>query len=81
MYGKRHGECMQASKELGVSFLADIGIKDIGKVDKLQGDIQKRAKHVIEEIDRVHQVVKVLESNDMAAVGKLLIQSHRSSQK
>lgn len=48
---------MNASKELGVDALADIDIQDIEKIKKLENPVFKRAKHVIEEINRVKIVI------------------------
>ena len=42
--------------------------------------IRNRARHVMEEIDRVLQSITVLENNDLAAFGQLMIASHRSLQ-
>jgi galactokinase len=40
----------------------------------------KRARHVIEEIARVDASVAALRQGDLAAVGRMLTASHRSSQ-
>jgi len=40
----------------------------------------KRAKHVVDEIARVEATVLALHAGDLAAVGGLLMASHRSSQ-
>jgi galactokinase len=40
----------------------------------------RRAKHVVEEIARVDATVVALRAGDLAAVGRLLTASHRSSQ-
>ena len=46
---------------------------------RLSRPAYKRARHVIDEIARVEQAVAALNAGDLAAVGKLLLASHRSS--
>lgn len=81
LYAARHKECMDAAKALGVKLLVEAtpAMLEAAK-DKLEGAAYKRAKHVIEEIARVDATVKILHNGDLAAVGKLLTASHRSSQ-
>lgn len=81
LYAARHRECMEAAKALGVSLLVEATPAQVdGAKDTLSADAWKRAKHVVEEIARVDAAVKALEAGDLAAVGKLLTASHRSSQ-
>ncbi len=40
--------------------------------------VRKRAKHVIEEIDRVLKSMEVLNNNDLEAFGRLMKESHES---
>jgi galactokinase len=81
LYAERHRECMEAAKTLGVSWLADAPPAAIEAArPKFPGVSYRRAKHVVEEIARVGQTVRALQMADMAAVGKLLTASHRSSQ-
>jgi galactokinase len=47
---------------------------------KLDATAFKRAKHVIEEIERVAQVRAALTKGDLVTTGRLLTASHRSSQ-
>jgi galactokinase len=80
-FASRHRECMEAAQVLGVSLLveANAALVDAAK-GKLSADAHKRAKHVVDEIDRVGQTVTVLKAGDLVAVGRLLTASHRSSQ-
>jgi galactokinase len=81
LYATRHRECMEAAKALGVSLLVEATPAQVEAArGKLSADAYKRAKHVVEEIDRVGKAVEVLEKGDLAAVGDLLTASHRSSQ-
>ena len=81
MYAARHRECMEAAKALGVSLLveADAGQLEKGKAG-ISAEAYKRAKHVIDEIARVEKANTELRAGDLAAVGRLLTASHRSSQ-
>ncbi|HYP17286.1 MAG TPA: galactokinase [Opitutus sp.] len=80
-YAARHKACMAAAKSLGVPLLADATLKQLETAQaKLKPEAYKRARHVIEEIARVAASVKALKRRDLAAVGKLLTASHRSSQ-
>jgi galactokinase len=81
MYAKRHEECQQAAKLLGVEFLATLTPSELAaRGGSLPPGLARRAKHVVEEHARVQQVVEALAANDMPKVGALLIASHRSSQ-
>ncbi|MDF3057103.1 MAG: galK [Rariglobus sp.] len=81
LYAARHRECMEAAKALGVSLLVEATPAKVeGAKGSLSADAYKRAKHVVEEIGRVDEAVKVLEKGDLPAVGTLLTASHRSSQ-
>ncbi len=81
LYATRHRECMEAAKALGVSLLVEATPAQVEAAQgKLSADAYKRAKHVVEEIARVDQAVKVLAKGDLVAVGQLLTASHRSSQ-
>jgi galactokinase len=83
LYAARHRECMDAAKALGVSLLADAtpaALEDAAHTGKLAGAALKRSRHVVEEIARVGAVKDFLAKGDLAAVGKLLTASHRSSQ-
>jgi galactokinase len=81
LYAARHKECMDAAKALGVNQLVDatLGQLEAAKAG-LSPEACKRARHVIEEIARVDATCKLLAKGDLAAVGKLLTASHRSSQ-
>jgi galactokinase len=81
LYAARHHECMAAAKALGVVLLADA---TPATVEAARGTLPpvefRRAKHVVDEIARVDATVVALCAGDLAAVGKLLTASHRSSQ-
>jgi len=81
LYAARHRECMAAAKALGVATLADATLAKLeaGK-GALDATAFKRAKHVIEEIERVAAVGAALRKGDLVTTGRLLTASHRSSQ-
>jgi galactokinase len=81
LYAERHRECMAAAEALGVSLLVEISPGALAAAaGRLPLVIEKRARHIIEEIARVDATVAALRREDLAAVGKLLVASHRSSQ-
>lgn len=62
-----------------VKALRDVNIGELKKYeDRLPRIISSRCRHVIEENERVHDCRRALENDDLAAVGRLLIDSHRS---
>ncbi|MDD2763269.1 MAG: galactokinase [Opitutaceae bacterium] len=81
LYAARHRECLDAAQALGVDLLADVTLARLeqGKT-RLSETGYRRARHVVEEIDRVTRVRTALARGDLAAVGRLLTASHRSSQ-
>jgi galactokinase len=80
LYAERHRECMDAAKALGVPMLAALNLEQLeaGR-SKLSATSYRRAKHVVEEIDRVARVQAALAAGDLPEVGRLLTASHRSS--
>ena len=86
LYAERHSECMQASKVLSEGGesrpLRSFNVDDLEVVkDKLSDVVYRRAKHVIEENDRVMKAKELLLAGDISGVGKLLNASHESSRK
>lgn len=86
-YNTRRSQCEQAVQYLQAQFpnmtlLGQITLEQYNTHEHLIPDeiIHKRARHVVEEIDRVLQSIKVLENNDLAAFGQLMVASHRSLQ-
>lgn len=81
LYAARHRECMDAAKALGVSLLVET---DLAKLEasktKLDATAYRRAKHVLEEIERVAKVKAALANGDLVSTGRMLTASHRSSQ-
>jgi galactokinase len=81
LYAARHRECMEAAKALGVSLLVEVAPATVWAAEvRLSPVAFKRARHIVEEIARVEATVVALREGDLAAVGRMLTASHRSSQ-
>ena len=82
LYAKRHRECLDAAQALGVYQLVDVTPAQLeqGKA-RLSAVGYRRAKHVVEEIDRVARVRAALAGGDLAEVGRLLTEAHWSYSK
>ena len=81
LYAERHRECMEAAQKLGVAQLAEVSPAAVVAAEqKLSPAVFRRARHVVEEIGRVAAAVTAVRAGDLAAVGRLLNASHRSSQ-
>lgn len=74
-YNRRREECDEAARLLGIASLRDA---DAATLDRLPGEIYRRACHVISENKRVLQAAEALRTGDIAAVGRLLYESHKS---
>ncbi len=84
LYAQRHKECLEAAKILSgggkLKFLREFSIDDLNAVrGKMDENIYKRAKHVVEENMRVLKARELLALGDLTGVGKLLKASHDSS--
>lgn len=81
LYGKRRAECEEAARKLGVSLLTDLAPTALRLgLGGLDANEVKRARHIVEENARVAEVGAALAQGDLAAAGRLLVASHRSSQ-
>jgi galactokinase len=83
-YNERVQECHEAltalQKELNINHLCDIDADTFKKYEHLITNpvVLKRAKHVIEENDRVKLAAVALANNDLDEFGKLMYASHDS---
>ncbi|ASS66766.1 MULTISPECIES: galactokinase [unclassified Paenibacillus] len=84
-YNERRAECDQAVQDLRSAFpdLTLLGQLTPEQLERESGRIasdtvRKRAKHVVEEIARVLESVRVLEKGDLNAFGALMNASHDS---
>jgi galactokinase len=74
-YNQRRAECAEAAQLVGVDSLRDA---DESMLGRLTGDLQKRARHVITENNRVMATVDSLSSRDLDSLGMLMRDSHES---
>jgi galactokinase len=86
-YNTRRSQCEQAVQYLrdqfpDITLLGQITLEQYNAYEHLIPEeiIRKRARHVIEEINRVLQSIHVLGNDDLHAFGQLMIASHRSLQ-
>ncbi|TAK22832.1 MAG: galactokinase [Chloroflexota bacterium] len=77
-YNARWAECEAACQLLGVAELRDIAIEDLAHVEALPEPLNRRARHVVTENDRVPRAVAAMKANDLAALGSLFDASHAS---
>ncbi|MEX8546480.1 MAG: galactokinase [Mucilaginibacter sp.] len=83
-YNERVAECQTAlkdlQKELKIDYLCAIDTATFNKYEHLieNETVKKRARHVIEENDRVKEATQVLASGDLTRFGQLLYASHAS---
>lgn len=81
LYAARHRECLEAAQRLGVPALCSVTPAELERrVGELTPVQARRARHVIGEHDRVQQVSAALARGDLTTTGRLLVESHRSSQ-
>jgi galactokinase len=83
-YNERVQECQAAVKalrqKLDIQHLCDIDTDTFNQYEYLIADkvVSKRARHVIEENDRVRLAAKALANNNLAEFGRLMYASHDS---
>jgi galactokinase len=83
-YNDRRAACEEAVRILnqvlpGIRSLRDVSIADFEKYSsRLPSEVEMRARHVVEEIDRTERAVKLLESGDVTGFGRLMNACHIS---
>ncbi|TVX95484.1 galactokinase [Cohnella terricola] len=84
-YNERRSECEQAVRDLKAAYpdltlLGQLSLQQFEENEGLISDetVRRRARHVVEEIDRVERSVEVLKSDDLVAFGQLMNGSHDS---
>jgi galactokinase len=81
LYAERHRECQEAARILGVHWLCDLAPAERPVWEaQLPAQLARRVRHVVDENDRVRRVGETLAAGDLTATGRLLVESHRSSQ-
>ena len=83
-YNKRRSACEEAVRLLkqdlpDIQSLRDVNLEDFNRFSKnLPIEIEKRARHVVEEIGRTMQAQALLEAGDIQKFGKLMNECHIS---
>jgi len=85
-YADRRNECFRAvellEKELNreIKLLREVGLEEFYSVaEKIPETERKRARHIIEENQRVLAGAQAARAGDLGALGKLIFSSHQSS--
>jgi galactokinase len=77
-YNTRRAECERACELLGVAHLRDLDVSDLKRVDALPAPLNRRARHVLTENDRVLAAVAALRAGNLVRLGELFYASHAS---
>jgi galactokinase len=83
-YNKRRAACEEAVRLLqqdlpNIKSLRDVSMEDFNRLaKKLPEEVSKRARHVVEEIERSKQAEALLEIGDIQRFGELMNQCHAS---
>jgi galactokinase len=78
-YGNRRAACERAAEQLGVASLREVGTEGLGaRLDGLDDELRRRARHVVTENERVVDAVAALRSRDWATLGRRMAESHAS---
>lgn len=83
-YNKRRDACEEAVRLLkadltGITALRDVNLADFNRLSsKLPDEVEKRARHVVEEVERSRQAIPLLESGNLIRFGELMNECHTS---
>ena len=77
-YSTRVAECRAACRALGVDELRDLKLADMERISQLKPPMDRRARHVITENQRVLDAVEAMKAGDGLRFGALMIESHAS---
>lgn len=83
-YNRRRASCEEAVQLLkedlpAITALRDVSVEDFNRLaGKLPEEIARRARHVVEEIERVQQAEKLLDAGDIRRFGELMNECHAS---
>jgi galactokinase len=77
-YRTRRAECERAASLLGVTELREIGVDQLDRLSALPGPLDRRARHVVTENQRVLDAVAAMRAGDAAGLGRLFTASHVS---
>jgi galactokinase len=77
-YATRRRECAEAAAQLGVPELRDVPRDGWDAIERLPSPLNRRARHVVTENQRVLDTVDALKRGDLDRAGQLFVQSHES---
>ncbi len=78
-YAHRRAQCEAAAKILGLPSLRDASAEALAqKQSNMEGEVFRRARHVIGEIARTVKAVEAIRASDWPKTGELMYASHRS---
>ncbi len=77
-YAERRKESFEAAAALGVTFLRELSIRDLDRIERLPFLLRRRARHIVTENDRVVAAVGALKAADGERLGALFNASHAS---
>jgi galactokinase len=83
-YNKRRNACEEAVRLLkenlpNIKSLRDVSVEDFNRLSKkFPAEIEKRARHVVEEIGRSNQAEALLEAGEVQSFGRLMNECHVS---
>ena len=77
-YNQRRAECEQACAKFGVSQLRDLSVENLPEIENLPEPLNRRARHVITENERVLHAVEAMKANHLPELGLLFYASHAS---
>jgi galactokinase len=80
-YNLRRIETHDAAQSFGVRALRDLKSADVNERGDIPDLLRRRARHVVEENERVCRAVELLEAGDGCAFGELMNASHESSRR
>lgn len=77
-YNTRRSECELAASKLGVKSLRDVSSGDMDKIEALPEPLNRRARHVVTENDRVARAADCVSEGNLEEFGALMNASHSS---
>jgi len=83
-YNKRRSACEEAVRLLQqdlpeIQSLRDVALRDFNRLaTKLPDEVEMRARHVVEEIERSKQAQTLLDAGDVKSFGRLMNECHTS---
>jgi galactokinase len=83
-YNNRRSACEDAvkilSKDLlGIKALRDVSVDDFNRLcNQLPGEVEKRARHVVEEVERSRRAIPLLEQGKIQEFGQVMNECHTS---